>query len=334
MCEMSVVHPSLSDRPRLNGVSAGSALSALTGAVRELSLAQRLENVQRVVGPAARGLTGADGATFTLREGDECVYVDEDTVEPLWKGKRFPLEASISGWAMLNRRHVVIEDIYADRRIEHDRYRHTFVKSLVIAPIRTMDPVGSIGVYWARRHRPTEREVGLTRALADSTAVALEHVQALDGLEPTGALSETDSATGLPTGRALDRALAAALHADTDRVCLALIDLDRSTDDNGQPVADGVLKSTASAWQSVLRGDDMLARWNGGQFAVLLPRCDAAGARLVTDRLDAVSGGNPAVIGLACWDGEEDAESLIGRADAALYEAKAAGRDRVVIAES
>ena len=51
----------------------------------------------------------------------------------------------------------MIEDIYADDRIPHDAYRPTFVKSLAMVPIRTLDPVGAIGNYWAERHQPTER---------------------------------------------------------------------------------------------------------------------------------------------------------------------------------
>jgi len=78
---------------------------------------------------------------------------------------------------MLNRKPAVIEDIYADARIPHDAYRPTFVRSLVMVPIRTMDPVGAIRIYWATRHAATEVEVGLARALADSTAVALQNVR-------------------------------------------------------------------------------------------------------------------------------------------------------------
>jgi response regulator RpfG family c-di-GMP phosphodiesterase len=84
---------------------------------------------------------------------------------------------------MLNRRPAVIEDIYADERIPHDAYRPTFVKSLAMVPIRTLDPVGAIGNYWATRHQPSEQEVELLQALADSTAVAIENVRAYQELE-------------------------------------------------------------------------------------------------------------------------------------------------------
>ena len=155
----------------------------LVVAIQQLSLARSIGDVQEIVRTAARRLTGADGATFVLRDEDRCYYADEDAISPLWKGQRFPMSACISGWAMLNRRPAVIEDIYADDRIPHDAYRPTFVKSLAMVPIRTLDPVGAIGNYWATRHKPTEQEVELLRALADSTAVAMENVRVYSELE-------------------------------------------------------------------------------------------------------------------------------------------------------
>ena len=155
----------------------------LVVAIQQLSLARSVGQIQAIVRTSARRLTGADGATFVLRDGDRCYYADEDAISPLWKGQRFPMSVCISGWAMLNRRPAVIEDIYADQRIPHDAYRPTFVKSLAMVPIRTLDPVGAIGNYWATRHQPTEQEVELLQALADSTAVAMENVRVYSELE-------------------------------------------------------------------------------------------------------------------------------------------------------
>jgi signal transduction histidine kinase len=157
--------------------------STLVRAVQELSLARDLETIAGVVRRAARELTGADGATFVLREGEQCHYADENAVAPLWKGRRFPLSACISGWAMLHRQSVAIEDIFADARIPIDAYRPTFVKSLVMVPIRTMAPVGAIGNYWAHQHRASAEEVALLAALADSTSVAMENVEVYTTLE-------------------------------------------------------------------------------------------------------------------------------------------------------
>ena len=146
----------------------------LVTVVQRLSQARTLEAIQAIVRRAARELTHADGATFVMRDVNLCYYADEDAISPLWKGQRFPISACISGWAMLNRQSVSIEDIYADSRIPHDAYRPTFVKSLVMMPIRTVEPIGAIGTYWATKHRATPEEVNLLQALADSTSVAME----------------------------------------------------------------------------------------------------------------------------------------------------------------
>lgn len=155
----------------------------LVGVIQRLSLARSLSEIQAVVRTAARSLTGADGASFVLRDGDQCYYADEDSISPLWKGKRFPLHSCVSGWVMVSRHPAVIEDIYEDDRVPHQAYRRTFVKSLVMVPIRQLDPVGAIGNYWARRHHATAQELELLQALADSAALAMENVRFYRELE-------------------------------------------------------------------------------------------------------------------------------------------------------
>jgi signal transduction histidine kinase len=144
--------------------------------VQELSHARDLDTITEIVRDAARDLTGADGATFVLRENDNCYYADENAIAPLWKGRRFPMNICISGWVMLNARPVVLRDIYADSRIPVSAYRPTFVKSLAMVPIRKTAPIGAIGNYWAEPHEATDEEVAILQALADTTSVALENV--------------------------------------------------------------------------------------------------------------------------------------------------------------
>src|ERR1700677_109690 len=173
--------------PKLNGAPVNNyyvhAMEHLVSVVQELSLARSLEDIMAIVRHAARRLTGADGATFILRDNGRCYYADEDAIAPLWKGKRFPMEKCISGWAMLNRQPAVIRDIYDDPRIPAEAYRPTFVKSLAMVPIRSLDPVGAIGTYWATLRMPKPEEVKILQALANSTSVAMENVQLYSGLE-------------------------------------------------------------------------------------------------------------------------------------------------------
>lgn len=71
------------------------------------------------------------------------------------------------------------------RGFPSDVFRRTFVKSLLTVPIVATVPLGAIGLYWARRHLATEAETALARALAASTAVALERVRISEQLTRT-----------------------------------------------------------------------------------------------------------------------------------------------------
>ncbi|MBN8615863.1 MAG: response regulator [Deltaproteobacteria bacterium] len=161
----------------------GREFERLLAVIQQLSGARELRRIQEIVRTAARELTHADGATFILRDEDRCFYADEDAIEPLWKGRRFPMSACVSGWVMHERRAVAIPDIYADPRVPTDAYRPTFVRSMAMMPIRTDAPVGAIGVYWATERVPTDEEMKLLSALADSTSVAMENVRLFEELQ-------------------------------------------------------------------------------------------------------------------------------------------------------
>ncbi|HYF01381.1 MAG TPA: histidine kinase dimerization/phospho-acceptor domain-containing protein, partial [Planctomycetota bacterium] len=149
----------------------------LLAVVRRLSYLQAPDEIMATVRKAVRDLVGADGATFVLREGDRVHYADEDAIQPLWKGQRFPIDGCISGWSILHRTPVVIEDVYSDPRVPIAAYRPTFVKSLALVPIRPLDPLGAIGAYWAGLHRATPAEVGMLEAVADATAISFANAR-------------------------------------------------------------------------------------------------------------------------------------------------------------
>lgn len=148
----------------------GEELHELVG---RLWAAHGAEDIAGTLRERARRLVGADGITLVLREGELCHYVDEDAIGPLWKGRRFPMAACISGWAMRNRRQAMVPDVLKDERIPQDAYRPTFVKSLVMTPILMREPVGALGAYWSSRREPHEAELGALQALADAAALAL-----------------------------------------------------------------------------------------------------------------------------------------------------------------
>ena len=121
-----------------------SDLEVLMNAVERLAAANDELDVAAIVRGAARRLTGADGISIVLRKAERVHYVDEDAVGPLWKGQDFPIEACISGWAILNKQTVVIEDITGDPRIPLAAYQPTFVKSLAMTPVGGAEPIAAI----------------------------------------------------------------------------------------------------------------------------------------------------------------------------------------------
>lgn len=164
-------------------LSNDTVANLLIKAIQELSMARNGEDIAQIIKRSTRKLVKADGATLVFLEGDKCFYMDEEAISPLFKGNRYPLETCISGWVMLNQTQAIIPDIYSDPRIPHELYRKTFVKSLVMSPVRRHAPVAAIGAYWADEHNPTEEEVLTLQILADSTSLAIENINLYNDLE-------------------------------------------------------------------------------------------------------------------------------------------------------
>jgi diguanylate cyclase (GGDEF)-like protein len=169
------------------------------------------------------------------------------------------------------------------------------------------------------------RMAGLLRAL-ESQAVRL------------AALARNDGLTGLANRRTWDHELsrACASARDNDQpLTVALLDLDHFkafNDTQGHVMGDLVLKETAAAWQQALDGRGFLARYGGEEFTVLLPNTSAELAEAILNELRAsVSRGQTCSIGLTVWDGLEDPDQVVTRADEALYQAKRTGRNRLAV---
>ena len=148
-----------------------------------------------------------------------------------------------------------------------------------------------------------------------------------------------DYVTGLANRRAwehdLPRELARGRRSGKP-LCVAMLDLDgfkAYNDSEGHQAGDRLLKECASSWAAHLRGTDFIARFGGDEFAVLLPGCGLEHGVMLMGRLrDAMPSGQTLSAGVACWDGVESPESLVARADEALYESKRSGRDRTAAA--
>lgn len=284
--------------------------------VQELSLARSIEDIMKIVSLAARQLTDSDGANFVLRDNGDCYHGEEsgeNAIAPLCKGQSFSLHQCISCLAMINRQPVVIEDIYQDVRVSQFAASLTCVKSLVMVPIRTIEPIGAIGTYWKKVYQPKTEQIKLLQALADTTAVAMKNVLVNAELDQrvrartaileamnsqlqqeidkhTAAEAEvrrlclTDELTGLNNRRGfffLAEQLLKIVSCKHLLTYLFFIDLDglkHINDTFGHEMGDTAIISTANILKTTFREPDIIARLGGDEFVIIIqatPRdCD------------------------------------------------------------
>jgi diguanylate cyclase (GGDEF)-like protein len=141
-------------------------------------------------------------------------------------------------------------------------------------------------------------------------------------------LARTDGLTGLRNRRAweelLERELSIARRTGQP-LTVALFDLDffkTYNDTNGHLAGDRLLLQATSAWQRVLRETDVLARWGGDEFGLLLPNCTAPQGQTMISRLRDACAEASFSAGVAEWDRESGSEAVLALADEALYAAK------------
>lgn len=163
-------------------------------------------------------------------------------------------------------------------------------------------------------------------------------------------LAYGDELTELPNRRGASRqidVLISRARRHGHQLALLLIDADRFkaiNDQHGHAVGDVVLRELAARLRERVRREDIVGRWGGEEFVVALPETTPDGAAAVAESLREGVSGTPIAaegeqlhvtisIGVAAWTGQE-LDDLVARADHALYAAKAAGRDRVVLEDA
>jgi len=205
-----------------------------------------------------------------------------------------------------------------------------------------------VGVLQIRTSLPTglcEREMELVRALCAEAAMAIDNARLR---AETRRAAATDYLTALYNRREFERRLEAEIRRTArhgGEIALVLLDVDDfkcCNDSHGHQAGDQVLQALAARLETVIRSEDTAARYGGDEFAVILPQTDIAGGRVVAEKLQrelallcfqwADEGWRPTVsIGLATSEEELSANLLLQKADRALYQAKAAGKNQVCV---
>lgn len=205
-------------------------------------------------------------------------------------------------------------------------------------------PGNNLGdIIFYRRKRFQETELKNIEILLSSLVYPLKNAMTYkEALES----AFTDPLTGAQNRAAMNQALTRevelAKRQDTD-LSVILMDADHFkaiNDKHGHSHGDEVLKSLVTIAKQTIRQSDVLYRYGGEEFLVLLGQTDAKGAALLADRirehvaaLDTINGKKSSVtvsLGVTTLNKNDDCKSLFDRADRALYQAKNSGRNKTV----
>ncbi len=105
----------------------------------------------------------------------------------------------------------------------------------------------------------------------------------------------------------------------------------RLNDMNGHAYGDRVLRATSARWQTLLREGDILARYGGEEFSLLLSACETETATTVVERIRTATEDVSCSAGITQIDPGDTVDTVMQRADRALYASKAGGRDRATV---
>jgi diguanylate cyclase (GGDEF)-like protein len=306
---------------------------------RELSGTTEQAKLRHTICHAAQELTGCDLAVLMEPDAEGgLVTVAATGVEP-----GLPLTVAAGEQSVSMRAFITGEPAFTgdQEALQADRpaiSRITGARAVLAQPVLSDGKsVGVLTIAWRRpMAEASDRAASLLAVLAGDAAVSMERADLFARLDT---MARSDALTGAANRRSwedeLPRYLARA-RRDGEPLCVAMLDLDHFktfNDVQGHQRGDLLLRQVVESWGHELREVDFLARYGGEEFAIALPGCPLEAALAIVDRLRGVTpSGQTCSAGVACWDGEESADGLVARADAALYQAKVAGRDRSVAA--
>ncbi|MGH9032975.1 MAG: diguanylate cyclase [Acidimicrobiia bacterium] len=214
--------------------------------------------------------------------------------------------------------------------------------NFIIAPLVVEgEPLGMVVAEWGGRggNRIPALTVDTLAQAVSHCALSLRNTWLLSEVER---LATRDGLTGLPNRRlfeeSLEREVARAQRRGSP-LSLVVLDVDHFKDINdtlGHQGGDSVLRAVGRALTDNTKASDLPARYGGDEFVVLLPDCSGPDSLSVAERLRAaVAAGMTAHVSVSVGaasmpENADDGSRLVAAADAALYEAKAGGRDRSV----
>ncbi len=322
------------------------AISALLELTRALMHEAPLEDALRVVTDVALELVPGDHASIRLLDATKSSFLS-GARSGRGAGEKplsFRRNQGLLGWVVEHRASLCLDDAEKDTRFVTGEKQGFRVRSIVAEPLWAGgDVIGVLSVSSTRRAAFSDEDTLLVRLLANCSVSPIENAR----LRRLAVVDDLTLAYN-------HRYLLPRLREEMERarrmgntLSFALLDLDhfkRVNDRHGHLVGDLVLQRFTDRVRLNVRRIDVLVRRGGEEFVLLMPSTSAREARTSAERIQQTVAAEPldadgtrvpqtVSIGVATWDGIESPESLERRADHAMYEAKRAGRNRVVVAE-
>lgn len=262
----------------------------------------------------------------------------------------FSLNEGVSGEAARTHSLIYVKDLKKDNRYLKYKGKLPAKGSLLSIPLLSKDRLcGVLNLHKENISGFDKDDIKLAQAVANQAAVAIENSQLY---EQAKTQSITDELTGLSNRRHFQDILQREIvHAQrySSNISMIMADIDNFksyNDAHGHLQGDIALKKVANILLQNTRGIDLVARFGGEEFVVLLPQTTIAGARITAEKLrekieeEVFSGADESQpsgrltmsFGLATYpDHTPEMEQLLELADQALYKAKETGRNRVLI---
>ncbi|MEI6438259.1 MAG: diguanylate cyclase [Candidatus Omnitrophota bacterium] len=253
---------------------------------------------------------------------------------------RVKLGESVSGMVAARGQAVLVNDIESHEVFKRQKRKGYRSGAFMCAPLFYEHKLLGIISVADKDGGFTPTDLGVFEIIARQSAISISRIKLLHSFE---VLAQTDPMTGLLNYRSFaqrmeEETARAARYGQVFSVMMADIDhFKRYNDTNGHPGGDTLLRSLAATFRSCLRSTEFVYRYAGDEFAVILPGTEAAQAAVAGEKVrqavEAAFGpeGISLSIGVAQYQTGIVKEALVGRADQALYQAKARGRNAVVM---
>lgn len=308
-------------------------------------------NIREVYSTFVSGLRkriDVDWAAITAVEGEELIFeaLFAEDGSPWQQGDRIPLKGTGTELALKRRRAIYEPDLASGHKFwTGEMHLKQGIKSIVYVPlIAKGEPVGSLLIGSRKPNAFSPEEVKLLEQLASHVVMPVENSRLYARAEQRARIDEL---TGLFNRRHLDERLKQEIdecqrYGGTLSVMMLDLDFFKIYNDKyGHKAGDLVLKDASKVMRSAVRSVDMVFRYGGDEFVILLPQTDAQAAFVVAERVRAKIAQEmrdkqlriTASIGVATWPSDGvTPDSLVNAADRALYYAKQTGGNRTCVA--